>query len=185
MPATTPVINLLGQEDISRSPGGRIIAWALTYGRYIMVGTEIIVLLAFISRFSLDRKLTDLKEEIAQKQAILLANAPLEADIRVVQDQIIKIKTLLKDQTKPVDTFRMVTSILPQDSYLQTLEITSEKFSADVVSGTTDGFGQFLTNAQSVKQIAKIDIGEVKKNPLSGLEFKITATLASDTKKIQ
>src|SRR3989344_3425468 len=67
-------INLIGEGDFSRTPIGRIVTWATTYGRYIMILTEIIVLLAFISRFSLDRKLTDLKEEITQKQAIIETN---------------------------------------------------------------------------------------------------------------
>lgn len=183
MPANVPSINLLGQEDLAHTPQGRIINWALTYGRYIMIGTEIVVLLAFISRFSLDRKLTDLKEEIDQKQAILTANASLEQDIRNVQDQIAKIKIITADQAKPVNTFMLINTLLPDDTYLNSLEITSDKFSTEVVAGTTGGFGQFLTNLQSIKQISKVEVGEIKKNPLTGLEFKLTAYLAAEKKK--
>ena len=99
MPANTTTINLLGKEDLGRSPTGRLLAWAVTYGRYIMIGTEIVVLLAFISRFSLDRKLTDLKEEITQKQAILEANSDLETTIRALQNHIDNVTMILKDQT--------------------------------------------------------------------------------------
>ena len=67
MPADIVRINLLGSQDLEHTPWGRIVAWATTYGRYIMITTEIIVLLAFISRFSLDRKNTDLTEEVTQK----------------------------------------------------------------------------------------------------------------------
>lgn len=175
MPATVPTINLLGQENLAHSPQGRIINWALTYGRYIMIGTEIVVLLAFISRFSLDRKLTDLREEIQQKQAILTANATLEQDIRSVQDHIAKIKTITADQAKPVNTFTLVNTLLPNDAYINSLEITGDKFSTEVVAGSTEGFGQFLTNLGSVKQIKRVEVGEIKKNPLTGLEFKLTA----------
>ena len=66
MPAKTVDVNLLEKDDFSESPIGRIVTWAITYGRYIMILTEIVVLLAFISRFSLDRKLTDLNEAIGQ-----------------------------------------------------------------------------------------------------------------------
>ncbi|MBI3577480.1 PilN domain-containing protein [Candidatus Gottesmanbacteria bacterium] len=175
MPADVPTINLLGQEDLAHTPQGRIISWALSYGRYIMIGTEIVVLLAFISRFSLDRKLTDLKEEIDQKQAILTANASLEQNIRGVGDQIAKIKAIMANQAKPANTFSLVATLLPNDTYLNSLEITPDKFSAEVVSATTDGFGQFLTNLQSIKQITRVEVGEIKKNPLTGLEFKLTA----------
>lgn len=183
MPADVPTINLLGQEDLARTPQGRIINWALTYGRYIMIGTEIVVLLAFISRFSLDRKLTDLREEIDQKQAILTANASLEQDIRMVQDQIAKIKIITNDQAKPVNTFTLINTLLPNDTYLNSLEITNDKFSAEVIAGSTEGFGQLLTNLQSVKQISKVEVGEIKKKQLSGLEFKLTAYLSPEKKK--
>lgn len=183
MPATVPSINLIGQEDLSRTPQGRIVAWALTYGRYIMIGTEIVVLLAFISRFSLDRKLTDLREEIEQKQAILTANAQLEQNIRDLQDQIIKTKTLLAGQTKPVDTFALISTLVPKDTYLNSLEVDPDKFSAEVVSTTTNDFGQFLTNLQSVNQISRVDVGEIRKVPLAGLKFKLTAYLAPEKKK--
>ena len=75
-------INLLGDSEMDHTPVGRIVNWAVTYGRYIMIGTEIVVLLAFISRFSLDRKLTDLKEEVGQKQEIIEANLPFEGEVQ-------------------------------------------------------------------------------------------------------
>ncbi|HCS79450.1 TPA: hypothetical protein DIV55_06990, partial [Patescibacteria group bacterium] len=64
-------INLLTRKDFDASLVGRILRWSLIYGRYIIVSTEIIVLLAFIYRFSLDRQITDLNEEIEQKSAIV------------------------------------------------------------------------------------------------------------------
>ena len=82
MPADSIRINLLGQQDLEHTPWGRIVSWATTYGRYIMITTEIMVLLAFISRFSLDRKNTDLTEEVTQKQAILEANTSFETSDR-------------------------------------------------------------------------------------------------------
>src|SRR5690349_13458879 len=107
MPANTVSINLLGDSDTEHTPLGRIVNWAVTYGRYIMIGTEIVVLLAFISRFSLDRKLTDLKEEVAQKQEIIEANLPFEQDVRDLQDKLSKIKTL---KTQPFNALAILTS---------------------------------------------------------------------------
>src|SRR3989344_6821603 len=105
--------NLIGEGDFSRTPIGRIVTWATTYGRYIMILTEIIVLLAFISRFSLDRKLTDLNEEISQKQAILEVNSQLEADIRAVQGQLSQVKNLISQQSAPIDILVFLQNILP------------------------------------------------------------------------
>ena len=60
-------INLLSKKDLEEKALGRFLKWSLSFGRYIIVGTEIIVLIAFFSRFKLDRQLTDLHEAINQK----------------------------------------------------------------------------------------------------------------------
>src|SRR3972149_3920451 len=121
-PANQISIDLLGGEDLDTTPSGRISTGAVTYGRYIMIGTEIVVLLAFISRFSLDRKLTDLNEEIAQKQAIIEANADFEAEIRELQDRIAKAKNLISGQAVPLDILNSAQAILPIDVYLERQE---------------------------------------------------------------
>lgn len=179
MPATSLSINLLGEEDLSHTPQGRIIKWALTYGRYIMVGTEIVVLLAFISRFSLDRKLTDLKEEISQKQAILEANLPFERDIIRIQEELSVIRGLTADQQKPLNIIKHIQSIVPQDVSLDSLKITSDKVSADATAGTISSFTQFMVNLQAEKGIGRVEIGDINKHFSSGVVFKFTASLGN------
>lgn len=178
MPDTrTIAINLLGEEDLSHTPQGRIVKWALTYGRYIMIGTEIVVLLAFISRFSLDRKLTDLKEDISQKQAILEANLGFERDITHIQEELTVIRGITLDQQKPLDIIKLIQSIVPQNVSLESLKITSDKVSADATAGTSGSFSQFMANLQAAKGIGRVEIGDINKSASSGIVFKFTASL--------
>ena len=67
MPAFELDIDLLKQKPIEERFLGRFLEWALSYGRYIIIGTQIIVLLAFFSRFKLDQELSDLHERIDEK----------------------------------------------------------------------------------------------------------------------
>ena len=175
MPAKQTPINLLGQQDMDHSAVGRIISWAITYGRYIMIGTEIVVLLAFISRFSLDRKLTDLKEEIAQKQMIIEANLELEADVRSVQDKLAKAKTLLTASANPTQTLTDLQSLLPLDVKLETLSISGKRITATATAGSTNGFSQFLSNIKASSTIQNVDIGEIQRNPVTGMRFSFNA----------
>lgn len=177
MPAKPVTINLLGEETIAHTPQGRIVQWALTYGRYIMIGTEIVVLLAFISRFSLDRKLTDLKEEISQKQAILEANLPLENDIRSLQDRLSRIKSVITEQKRPVDAITFTQTILPPDVYLTSLDIIREKLILSLVAGTAEGFSRFLANFQSSKTITNTELQDVHRDPVLGISFKVSAKI--------
>jgi Tfp pilus assembly protein PilN len=175
-------INLIGEEQMEHTPVGRIVTWAVTYGRYIMIGTEIIVLLAFISRFSLDRKLTDLKEEVSQKQAIIDANHEFETDFRTLQDKLTKLQTLLAAPPITTNALATIQELLPLDVHLETLDITSEHVVGDVVANTTESFSQMVANLQAASLFSQVDIGEVKRSPTTGIQFTFTGTIALSKK---
>jgi len=64
-------LSLLPDSSNPNSFSARFIKWVTTIGRWVMTLTELIVISAFISRFWLDRKNSDLSDLIRQKQAIL------------------------------------------------------------------------------------------------------------------
>lgn len=184
MPAAPKIlINLLGLEQQEHSPLGRFIGWVTTYGRYIMVTTEMIVLVAFLSRFSLDRQLTDLKDEIQQKQDIIAANQDLEIDFRQTQDSLNKIKALLVKQEIPTNTINTLRMLLPSGTYFQSLSINDNKITSQVVSVTVQSFSQFLINLSATKQLSNIEIGTVDKQTVAGIQYTLTAQLAQAIKK--
>lgn len=181
MPADAKAVsvNLLQRTDSEHTAVGRITTWAVTYGRYIMIGTEIVVLLAFIARFSLDRKLTDLKEEISQKQAIITANAGFEQDIRNIQDRLSKIKTTATGQTKPIDLFTVITSSLPPDVYISTLDYSVNRLSIEAIAGSSEGFSQFLAVFAATPGVRDVEIGDIQKQPNRGIQFKVSALIGA------
>jgi Tfp pilus assembly protein PilN len=175
MPANNVSINLLGDSDMGHTPVGRIVNWAITYGRYIMIGTEIVVLLAFISRFSLDRKLTDLKEEVTQKQDIIEANLSFENDVRLLQNKLASIKTLSVLPINPFEILSLFQSLLPSGVYLQSLDLSKDILTVQATAGSTYAFSQFIANLQATKSLTAIDIGDIKRDPLLGIQFTFTA----------
>jgi len=178
MPATPEIsINLLGSLQQDLSPIGRFITWITTYGRYIMITTEMIVLIAFISRFSLDRRLTDLNDEISQKQDIIAANQDLEITFRRTQDSLNKIKLLLDQQAKPVGAVKIAHTLLPSGTYFQNLSINNGKISSQVTSLTIQSFSQFLLNLSATRSLSNIDIGTVDKASNIGIQYTMNAQL--------
>ncbi|MFH0749621.1 MAG: PilN domain-containing protein [Candidatus Gottesmanbacteria bacterium] len=179
MPATPNIsINLLGSLQQEMSPLGRMITWVTTYGRYIMVTTEMIVLIAFISRFSLDRQLTDLNDEIFQKQEIITANQDLEINFRRAQDALGKIKILLAQQPTSTQAIRAIHTLLPQGTYFQNLSISDGKISSQVTSLTVQSFSQFLLNLSASRAITNVEVGTVDKATAIGIQYTVTAQLA-------
>lgn len=177
-PAKQPSINLIGEEEMEHTPVGRIVTWAVTYGRYIMIGTEIIVLLAFISRFSLDRKLTDLNDEVSQKQAIIDANRDFETEFRTLQDKLTKVQTLLSNPPTTTNALNTIQAILPTDVHLEELNITLDRVVGNVVANTTAGFSQMVANLQAASIFSQVEIGDVKRSPTTGIQFTFTGTIA-------
>ncbi|MCX6791642.1 MAG: hypothetical protein NT149_01225 [Candidatus Gottesmanbacteria bacterium] len=177
MTTVLPSVNLIGEEEMEHTPVGRIVTWAVTYGRYIMIGTEIIVLLAFISRFSLDRKLTDLNDEVSQKQAIIDANRDFETQFRTLQDKLTKTQTLLTAAPVTNNALSAIETMLPVDTRLETLKISEDSVVGDVVANTTAGFAQLVANLQASSIFSQVEIGDVNRSPTTGIQFTFTGAV--------
>jgi len=183
MPAKNIQINLLGNQDLEHTPWGRLVSWATTYGRYIMITTEIVVLLAFISRFSLDRKNTDLTEELTQKQAIIQANLEFERDIKSLQARLATAKKLLAGQPNIIELVNVIETLLPPDVYLSSLELTPSNLKITATAGTTQGFAQFMSNVAATKQLQNVTFGDIRREPSTGIDFQLIASTGEEKPK--
>ena len=185
MPATQSFINLFKTDQSTNSSWNKFVTWIGTYGRYILISTELIVLGAFLSRFSLDRKLTDLKEEITQKQEVLEINAPLEKEIRTIQEKTNIIKTLLADQAVSVNTLHSFHMLLPSTVYIDLLSIDKNKITTNITASTTQGLSLLLGNLNATKKFSNIEIGNIDKEP-TGIKLTLTGLYTTgETKKTQ
>lgn len=182
MPAKT--INLLTRQDFDRSSFGRILRWSLTYGRYIIVSTEIIVLMAFILRFSLDRKITDLNEEIDQKSEIVKANLGFEQRFRNLQKRVDQISTLFTNQDKLIQVLSHLEQITPIG-----IRYTSFTFSTNAIdiagtANTSSSLSLFIVNLKSSPRLTNIDITGLTKKGAGSTEitFKVNAQIKNLSK---
>jgi Tfp pilus assembly protein PilN len=173
--AQTTTINLMDQPEFESSSIGRLLTWAITYGRYIMIGTEIIVLLAFISRFSLDRRLTDLRETISQKQIILQANLQFENDFALLQQSLIKIKNILNGQDKPIVLLYQISSFLPADVVMTNYAFEKKTVMISLAASSTNSLSLFLQRMQSSNLFTNIDITSIEKDAVRGIQFQLVA----------
>lgn len=93
---TTPELNLLVEDELDISSQGKFIKWALTWGKRIIVLTELVVILAFLSRFWLDTTAANLRDEIETKKAYVLSFAELEKKFRELSYRISQANTIEK-----------------------------------------------------------------------------------------
>lgn len=171
-------VNLLLKEELEKNPAGKFLKWVLSYGRYIIVGVELIVLIVFFSRFIYDRRLTDLNESIEQKQAIVTSASELEKDIRDLQEKTEKIRTLEEERLTYLETLEKLKEITPQEVIFKNLSFQEEKISLFGQTLFNNSFAQLLASLKNAEQFSEIELSEIKKNEETGLiEFQIEAKI--------
>jgi len=174
------LINLLPSEEFAGSTTGRLLAWALSTFRYIVIATELIVIVAFISRFWLDAKNSDLRDEIEQKQSIILGSADFEKEYREVQLRMSIFNALAVQQISMSDILTRVSSSIPEDVFLSSITIAGKNLRIEGLSPSERSIVQFEVNLKKNAGYPKVEIILVHTNQLdpSLLEFLIEIPLA-------
>ena len=168
-------INLLPEEGLETTLAGRILSWVLSTFRIIVIVTEIIVMVAFLSRFWLDAQHTDLSEEIKQKQAVLAASAPFEKNFRDTQKRLNVFTDYSKDPgiSKKMD---YITDRIPADVILSSVVFNQEKVEINGLAAQESSIMQFIVNLTSDETLGEISLDKIEeeKNE-TNIKFTLSA----------
>ena len=161
MTARKKEINLLPKEPWETWILGQLIPWTLSVGRYVVVFVELIVISAFLYRFGLDRKLTDLNEKIKQKQAVVSSYGDLEAKFKQVQRQLQKIKATDEASVKIDEVLDHIGQITPTDAAYKSIMINQKEVSLQGKVLSEAGLATLLTQAQASKEFSDVRLENV------------------------
>lgn len=182
MPASRININLLPSDKWEKTPTGKFLQWVLTYGRYIVIGTELIVLLAFLSRFKLDRDLSDLSESVKTKRAVVENSQVLENDVRSLQARLAKIDGLLKGQVSFRENLGALTPLVPADVIFDDLSISSKQVGISGKTSSLNTLSAFLRNLLLSKKFTEVSLDKITAQEEGELIFTLTAQLKKEDK---
>jgi len=174
MAALKSKIEFLPKEDWEKTSFGRFLKWLLTIGRYIVIFTELIVILAFLSRFKLDRDLTDLYEQIENKQAIIQSYADFEADFRFLQKQLASIQGLRKEQLQTKQLVEEIAALTPIDVYFSELRIIGDKASFTANALSEAGLATFINNLKRSSRFSNLEIDSLAIGTGEGIGISFT-----------
>jgi hypothetical protein len=166
MSAQESTIELMPQEDWEKTSFGKILKWALTVGRYIVSFTELIVIICFISRFSLDKNLSDLHDDVKQKAAIVKAASGFENDFRFVQTRLENINKIENGQAGIGNIISRLSQILPVNIYLTSIKVDRNKFSVSASATNESDMAFFVSKLK--------ESGQFKNITLSSINFSIS-----------
>lgn len=170
-------INLLIKNKAGNSLSEQFLAWILTYGRYIIIITQIIVLSVFFFRFKIDRDHTDLKELVTQKQAILESLTDLETEIRRVQGRLANIHIISANQDSLLKVIRFLQQRTPSDTSFTNLILNSESISFLASSGNLRSFSYMLRQLQQDKKFSEVTLQDMNRKADGRIDYKIEAKI--------
>ena len=176
-------INLLPKEEFEKKPLGKFLIWALNVGRWIVIVTELIVILAFLSRFKLDRDIADLYESIRTKQAIIAASASFEKDFRFFQNRLATIDQLTRDQFKTGEIIAAVAAATPPEVALDTLSVEKQELKLSGLALSETGLKVLINALSSSPLFSEIELGNVgrKLETDAAIKFNLTAKIKTST----
>lgn len=171
-------INLLPQEEFEVSVVGRILKWALSTFRIIVIIVEMVVMAAFLSRFWLDARNSDLNETIKEKQAVLAASSDFEKDFRKVQKRL-EIFSSLYSNPRPSISLDLLTSYLPVDVFVSSLSFVENSVQLKGVASSEKSIAQFMANLESNKNFKEVTLSQIdsSKEENSSLIFSLKIIL--------
>lgn len=173
-------LNLIPKDPFFQTALGKTLRWALSVGRYIVIFTELVVILSFLARFSLDRQVTNLNDDLHQKQRIIESYGSVEQNIRLAQYKIDQHQQL-EQRTNLAEVFPALTQITPFDIAMEELVI---KPASVVMTGralSQQSLNTLISNIQLSPQFFNVTVGkiEIGQTDEPGFEFQISA----DTKE--
>lgn len=149
-------INLLPQAAAVTTTAGRVLVWVLSTFRIIVIVTEIIVLLAFLSRFFLDVQNSDLNELIKQKQAVVAASIDFEKDFKDAQERLELFSQLTSEENLVNPTLDSIVGYMPPEILLNSIILAEGNIKLYGYSASERGIQQFIVNLKSSDLFEKV-----------------------------
>lgn len=178
MAARKKPIDLIPREGFEFTTAGKILSWALTAGRVIVIVTELVVILAFLSRFWLDRELTDLNDEIESQVAIISASKEFEDDFRGIQGALASFSQITQREPDLQGILDRTVASLPAEVSLQTINWSPDGLAIKGVSLSEVGIAGLIKNLQDSGfedvQLTSISFGGFQTGEI-GITFGLSA----------
>ena len=170
-----PSINLSKSQT---SLTDRFINWALTFGRLVIIITEVVALSAFIYRFSLDRQLVDLHSKITQEQAIVNYLKNSESNYRNLQSRLSLAANYSSLSQERIKIFSDVIGFAPQNMIFNSLSLFSNNIRIDADVSSFASLNTFINSLKNYPAIDTVSVDKIENKPSSAvITVNITATL--------
>lgn len=189
--ANTKELSLLPKTENPNSFSAKALKWLTTIGRWVIVLTELIVIVAFISRFWLDRKNSDLSEIIRQQQAILASTRGFEEEFKSFQKRLVYVRNFYENQPSYDEKVDILVKSTPNDLTYKSITLNQDEKNSDiVVSASLIAFNEksiidFIKNLKLNSKIDSVNINNIeKKSNENNYSISVSVSFKNNSQKI-
>lgn len=155
--------------------------WALNIGRTLIILTEVIALGTFLYRFSLDRQIIDLHDQINADILIIKSFKKVEDQSRNLQARLALTKQYDEQSNKIPNLFNAILDMGRGLVTFQTLAVTTEGIRLVVQSPSPEALKTFINNLKNNSEVTGISVDKVE-NKASEATIVITTTATRKAK---
>lgn len=148
----------------------RVIYFALNYLRYILVVTQIVVIIVFFYRINIDQEIVDLQDAINQKREIILIAQPLIKEAKLSSTKLKEAERIIREQQHVLSAMDYLLSVFPEAFTLSKLKVEGQTISINGVSNDVAVIRSFYSRMQQEKKFKKTSLINLKKVE-TGIEF--------------
>lgn len=173
-----PDVNLLPGDDLEGRPGGIFLKWALTWGKRIVVTTELIVILAFLSRFWLDTEVANLSETIDQKKMVVWSQSDFEQKFRSLSQRVDRAKAI-EQLSQPLSLYDKVLLLIPTSVVVSKLTVGTQTVSL-VASADETSLGKLVDAFKKSPDFFNVSVNGISRSGFVGnVGFTLQASLVN------
>ncbi len=136
----------------------QIFRFLATKGKTIIIFTEAIVLMVFLSRFKLDREIADLKESIENKNAIIESSKSVEKRFKKIQAKLVVIKTIIDNQIDWETELGNFDSQVPNGMVLNSIDYADSSITLSATVDSAEAFASFIGNVVSNQNVKSVTL---------------------------
>lgn len=186
------------RSNINLSSAGKqtvgkvVYGWTIDAGRAIIVGIELIALIALGYRFVIDRQIVDLHDEIKKQEAYIASRASDEKKYRSVQDRLQSIKITSENSKVKIDVINEILKVISEGTFFSTnLSVNDNLIGIDGITFSEYTLVDALSGLKKIPSVSSISIDEINTGQ-EGLQFKVSVRVkeipsesSTDTEKQQ
>ena len=173
-----PVIRINLTLRARKSIQSAFLKWAVSAGKLIIIGTELIALSALGYRFMIDKKIIDLHDEIDREIALVEIQKDREQEFRDIQNRLTQIKSIEDKNKIRFDTISKITGAISKGVFTtDNLVINEQRIQFEGASLSIFSIYNFIEELKNDSNIYAITLDEVTSSS-QGIRFTLIIDLA-------